>query len=633
MLKAVSSITNAIGALNYKGTWDASTNTPTLVSATGTKGDYYVVSVAGTTTIDGISIWGVGDSIVFNGAAWQRTDGGTTGNFTDVTASGSIDTTSIEVTNIKAKDGTASATIANTTGVMTLTSPVLTTPTLGTPSSGTVTNLTGTASININGTVGATTPTTGSFTTVTGSSDASINGLTVGRGAGNSSANTVVGMYALASNTTGNYNTVSGTNALLYNTTGYNNTANGVNALYYNTTGSQNIASGVNALLYNTTGYNNTADGVNALRNNTAGYSNTATGVNSLYSNTTASNNTATGMNALLYNTTGDQNAASGVNSLYYNTTGYYNTAVGTSALYANRPTSKAITAFADAGGGNVTVTSTAHGRSNGNSIAITGTTNYNGNFTVANATTDTFTIVDTWVANDATGWWGYASEGQLNTAIGYNSGSAITTGSKNTIIGSYTGNQGGLDIRTASNHIVLSDGDGNPLVSTTVNGSLALQGATPATGTGIAFPATQYASSNANTLDDYEEGTWTPTFGSFDGTYSVQLGTYTKIGRLVTVEVHLAASSIGTSAGNSMSVGNFPFTKLAGSVYGASSSVHGTSWATPKTSPNILLPGSSTVASVYITMFSGASGFLPNYADIGTSGNLLFSMTYMATS
>jgi hypothetical protein len=50
----------------------------------------------------------------------------------------------------------------------TLTSPVLTTPALGTPSSGTVTNLTGTASININGTVGATTPTTGAFTAITG---------------------------------------------------------------------------------------------------------------------------------------------------------------------------------------------------------------------------------------------------------------------------------------------------------------------------------------------------------------------------------------------------------------------------------------------------------------------------------
>ena len=53
MLKTASSITNAIGALNYKGTWDALTNNPTLTSGVGTKGDYYVVSVAGSTNLDG----------------------------------------------------------------------------------------------------------------------------------------------------------------------------------------------------------------------------------------------------------------------------------------------------------------------------------------------------------------------------------------------------------------------------------------------------------------------------------------------------------------------------------------------------------------------------------------------------
>jgi hypothetical protein len=76
MLKTVSSITNALGALNYKGTWDASTNTPTLVSSVGTKGDYYVVSVAGSTSLDSISNWGIGDWAAFNGAVWQRVEGG-----------------------------------------------------------------------------------------------------------------------------------------------------------------------------------------------------------------------------------------------------------------------------------------------------------------------------------------------------------------------------------------------------------------------------------------------------------------------------------------------------------------------------------------------------------------------------
>jgi hypothetical protein len=52
---------------------------------------------------------------------------------------------------------------------------------------------------------------------------------------------------------------------------------------------------------------------------------------------------------------------------------------------------------------------------------------------------------------------------GVENTFIGRRSGYDVTTGSKNSILGRYNGNQGGLDIRTANNHIVLSDGDGNP--------------------------------------------------------------------------------------------------------------------------------------------------------------------------
>ena len=49
------------------------------------------------------------------------------------------------------------------------------------------------------------------------------------------------------------------------------------------------------------------------------------------------------------------------------------------------------------------------------------------------------------------------------NTFVGASAGYNITTGAKNTILGRYDGNQGGLDIRTSSNYIVLSDGDGNP--------------------------------------------------------------------------------------------------------------------------------------------------------------------------
>ncbi len=62
------------GPVNYVGTWDATANTPTLVSSTGNKGDYYVVSTAGTTNLDGINDWQVRDWVVFNGSVWQKVD-------------------------------------------------------------------------------------------------------------------------------------------------------------------------------------------------------------------------------------------------------------------------------------------------------------------------------------------------------------------------------------------------------------------------------------------------------------------------------------------------------------------------------------------------------------------------------
>jgi hypothetical protein len=90
------------GFLDYKGTWNASTNTPTLVSSTGTKGDYYVVSVAGSTNLNGETTWGVGDWVVFNNSVWQKVDGGSTGNFT----------TAAIATSLNLAYGTASTALA-----------------------------------------------------------------------------------------------------------------------------------------------------------------------------------------------------------------------------------------------------------------------------------------------------------------------------------------------------------------------------------------------------------------------------------------------------------------------------------------------------------------------------------------
>lgn len=80
----------------------------------------------------------------------------------------------------------------------------------------------------------------------------------------------------------------------------------------------------------------------------------------------------------------------------------------------------------------------------------------------------------------------------------------------------------------------------------------------------GVAFPATQAASADANTLDDYEEGTWTPTIGGATSqsgqVYSVQVGKYVKVGKLVTAYFYVQLSTLGTITG-AVQVKGLPFT------------------------------------------------------------------------
>lgn len=80
--------------------------------------------------------------------------------------------------------------------------------------------------------------------------------------------------------------------------------------------------------------------------------------------------------------------------------------------------------------------------------------------------------------------------------------------------------------------------------------------------GAGITFPATQSASSDVNTLDDYEEGTFTPTLGG-TSTYAQQAGNYKKVGGLVYVSGILQVTTLGTGSTSQMS--GFPFTCSVG--------------------------------------------------------------------
>lgn len=116
MLKTVSSITNALGALNYKGTWDANANSPALASSVGTKGDYYVVSVAGSTTLNGISNWGVGDWAAYNGSVWQRVEGGADLNGVNLSVSGTTTLSGLTASTALALDASKNVVSVTNTG-------------------------------------------------------------------------------------------------------------------------------------------------------------------------------------------------------------------------------------------------------------------------------------------------------------------------------------------------------------------------------------------------------------------------------------------------------------------------------------------------------------------------------------
>jgi hypothetical protein len=99
--------------------------------------------------------------------------------------------------------------------------------------------------------------------------------------------------------------------------------------------------------------------------------------------------------------------------------------------------------------------------------------------------------------------------------------------------------------------------------------GTISVGNATPSTsGAGITFPATQSASSDANTLDDYEEGTFTVGVRGSNtaGTYTIvgQINTYTKIGRLVSLTIFIPGFSVASGGTGYLQVTGLPFTNIA---------------------------------------------------------------------
>ena len=109
----------ASGGLSYQGTWDASTNTPTLASGVGAGGSYYIVATAGSTNLDGITDWQIGDWLLFNGTVWQKIDqSDLVTSVNGQTGAVSLSTTNIsEGTNQYFTDARARSAISAGTGI------------------------------------------------------------------------------------------------------------------------------------------------------------------------------------------------------------------------------------------------------------------------------------------------------------------------------------------------------------------------------------------------------------------------------------------------------------------------------------------------------------------------------------
>ena len=189
--------------------------------------------------------------------------------------------------------------------------------------------------ISGNTSIGGTLNVTGATTleTLVSTNDLLVNGLIIGKGAGNINTNTVLGIDALVSNTTGEANIAIGKSSLKMNTSGRHNFAAGFLSLFNNTIGGHNTAIGDQSLYNNLSGSNNFAVGESSSNSNTIGRNNISIGSLSLRRNTEGNDNLALGFETLPFNTTGNGNIAIGYQSFFSLTTGNNNLALGNRSL------------------------------------------------------------------------------------------------------------------------------------------------------------------------------------------------------------------------------------------------------------------------------------------------------------
>ena len=357
----------------------------------------------------------------------------------------------------------------------------------------------------------------------------------------------------------------------------------------------------------------------------TNGYRNISFGYRSLNKNTTGYQNIAIGGDSLFSNSSGADNMVLGIGALYKNSSGAYNIAIGNSSLYNNTAGSNISIGFASQ--------ETKIGGSN--TVAI-------GYETLRYATTSTNNTI---IGNSSLSSVGLI-DSTRNTVLGYNAGNSLISLRDSVIIGSNNGST----INGTTGSIIISDGAGNIRIQAdstglvTVPGNLSVNGNTilgNASGdiittsgslsvlNNIKFPAVQVASADANTLDDYEEGSWTPAFSGSTATnfsYASRNAKYTKIGNRVYINGIISLSSTGSSAGT-LTIGGLPFTSdtplmsvFSGDMYNFSAGITGS-----------INCGLGSTTSLVLYKYVGGNRTTVSVTELKNNSEYVFSGFYTA--
>lgn len=144
-----------------------------------------------------------------------------------------------------------------------------------------------------------------------------------------------------------------------------------------------------------------------------------------------------------------------------------------------------------------------------------------------------------------------------------------------------------------------------------------------------IRFPAAANPSTDPNTLDDYEEGTFTPTLTAATTapsgvTYTIQDGRYTKVGRLVLIEGRVAVSSLGSGGSGIAGIGSLPF--AVGSVIGFTTQMRHSGFSV---SSGAILSALAQGNGLYLQQLSNSGAGDVNWSSLGAATNIIFACTY----